>query len=151
MRQATIKTLAASLALGAMLGAAPAKDDADKSAVRDPRIGDAVDRICFQRNIRNWREIRGEDNVVLLESGVNKWFRVELMGACDASVFRFAQTIAIESRPATGCVTRGDYILVQEGSGFTQRCYITDIYEWNEGALEDVADEPEEEAEDEGV
>lgn len=120
------------LAAGALLAAAMAAPaQASASGDGDPRLGPEVDRICFARSIRNWRELRGEDRVVLLERGVNDWYRVELMGACDASTFRFAHTIGLETRPAGGCVGRGDVIIVGDAGSFTRRCMISRMYKWN--------------------
>ena len=103
-------------------------DDDDEA---DPRIGKEVNRICFSRTIDSWKAVKGEDNVVLLRKGVRDWYRVELVGPCRANDFRSALTIGIESRPAGGCVTRGDVILVRGPGDFVNRCHITKIYEWN--------------------
>ncbi len=123
---------------GAMAGlaalAAPAFAEKDKNNGPDPRIGKQVNRICFPRNINGWKPVKGEDNVVLLEKGVNNWFRVEVSGACRESTFRFAHVIGIESRPAGGCLRRGDIILVEDGANFTQRCHVRRIYEWDDNA-----------------
>lgn len=114
----------------------------------DPRLGEEVNRICFQRNINNWRSVKGEDDVVLLERGVNNWYRVELNGGCDERLFRFATAIGIESRPGGSCVTRGDVIIVEDGPGFNRRCFIRKMYEWNEDAAGDDAPDDEEAPED---
>jgi hypothetical protein len=104
---------------------------AESAAGPDPRLGEEVDRICFGRNINGWREVDGDEKAVLLETGVNNWYRVELVGTCRGRDFRFAQTIAIDSRPAGGCVTRGDAIIVQANAPFSARCVITKINRWN--------------------
>ena len=110
----------------------------------DPRIGEEVNSICFRRNIRRWRAVKGEDDVVLLGKSVSRWHRVELLGGCDEYVFRFAQKIAIEGSPGSGCLYPGDNIIVSDGPGFHRRCVIMRIYEWDE----DAAVEDEEETED---
>lgn len=125
------KIAATTAAVLGLVGAAFA-NEAEKPA--DPRLGPEVDRICFQRNINGWRELKGVDNVVLLETGVNNWHRVELAGGCRASLFRFAETIGIESRPGGGCVSRGDVIIVGQTGGFVHRCIITKINLWDEKA-----------------
>lgn len=127
----TIRTVA-SLALGAAIIASSAFAEENAVSKADPRIGKEVNKICFARNIDGWKEIDGEDDVVLLETGVNDWYRVELSGACPASLFRFAQWIGIDERPSGGCVTQGDAIVVQDTGNFTRRCYITQINEWND-------------------
>ena len=100
----------------------------------DPRIGEAVDNICFQSGINGWKPVKGEDDVVLLEYGVRDWYRVELLGPCDESTLNFAQRIAIDSWPGSGCITRGDTIYVEDTSNFNRRCTITKIYKWDEDA-----------------
>lgn len=100
----------------------------------DARLGAEVDRICFARNINGWRELKGVDDAVLLETGVNTWYRVELIGACRARVFRGAEAIGIESRPGGGCVTRGDVIIVNDVGSIAHRCVISKINEWDEKA-----------------
>lgn len=130
---------ALAFAASAALAAAAAGED-DKQSGPDPRLGKEVDRICFQRTINGWRAVKGEDNVVLLERGVNNWYRVELLGACRSSLFRSAIAIGIDSRPGGGCVTRGDRILVEDSPGFTQSCVITNMYEWDEKAADDGDD-----------
>ena len=117
----------------AMNGGAKAGEENSEDGV-DRRLGAEVSRICFPRNINNWKEVKGEDNVLLLEQGVNDWYRVELAGACRYSDIRFTQKIALETRPAGGCVTRGDVITLIDGAGFNHRCPITGINQWDENA-----------------
>ncbi len=126
MRRTTITALAAATMLSGTLSA--------REDVVDQRIGEEVDRICFQRNIDGWKEAKGFDSAVLLERGVNDWYLVEVSGACRARDFRFAQTIGIDSRPRGGCVRRGDILLVEGGGGFVNRCFISEIYEWDDDA-----------------
>lgn len=130
MKSLAFRTLG--LALGAAIFAAGASAKDTGAAKPDPRIGEEVNKICFAHNINGWKEIDGEDDVVLLETGVNNWYRVELAGACPARVFKFAQAIGIDERPSGGCVSRGDAIVVEDTGNFTRRCYITKIYEWND-------------------
>lgn len=131
---------ALAFAASAALAPASAGDD-DKKSGADSRLGQEVDRICFQSTINGWRAVKGEDNVVLLERGVNNWYRVELQGACRSSLFRSAIAIGIDSRPGGGCVTRGDRIIVEDSPGFTQSCVITKMYEWDEKASRDDDDD----------
>ncbi|GAB4518671.1 MAG: hypothetical protein Kow00133_03900 [Amphiplicatus sp.] len=128
---------AAFLAAGSVMDARAGEEEGEQEAdavEADPRLGAEVDRICFGRNINGWKPAKGEDDVVLLERGVNDWYRVELSGACDERLFRFAHAIGIESRPAGGCVTRGDVIIVEDTGNFTRRCFIRRIYEWDDKA-----------------
>lgn len=135
----------AAAGLGAAVMATPsfAEEAADGP---DPRLGKETNRICFQRSISGWKSVKGEDDVVLLERGLNHWYWVELAGGCRESMLRSALSIGIDSRPAGGCVSRGDVIIVRDTPSFTRRCVITRIYEWDEDAVAEEAD-----AEDDGA
>ena len=139
-----MKHLLIPIILGAGLGSAPA------FAGDDPRLGERVDRICFARSIDNFSTL-DEDDAVLLEKGVNDWFKVTLVGACRASQLRFAQSVALDRRPSGGgCLTPGD-ALVFSDSAFgdfsfprATRCIVDEIYEWNPDAkaAEDEGEAP---------
>ena len=123
---------AACLAVGlATVSAAKAEEESDGV---DQRLGEEVSRICFARNVDGWKGVKGEDNVILLEEGLNDWYRVELLGACRYSDIRFAQRIALETRPGGGCVTKGDVITLIDSAAFNHRCTITQINEWDDDA-----------------
>ncbi|PQA86512.1 DUF6491 family protein [Hyphococcus luteus] len=132
---------AAGMAAAVMNAAAFAEHhEGDEAEAPDPRIGEEADRICFASTINGWRSVKGEDDVVLLQRGVNDWYRVELNGGCRESIFRSAIAIGIDSRPGGGCVTRGDVIIVKDSPGFTRRCMISRIYKWDEDAAEETED-----------
>ncbi len=126
--------LSSMTAAALMTTAACASNPDTEEAGPDPRIGAKVDRICFGSTIDGWKDIKGKDNVVLLERGVNDWYYTELSGACRSSVLRSALTIGLDSSPAGGCVTKGDVIIVRDSPGFTHRCFITGMYEWDDDA-----------------
>lgn len=120
-----------------LAGVSAAAADGEKA---DPRLGKQVDRICFGRNINNFKAIEGEDDAILLEKGVNDWYKAKLIGACNYRDLKWAQSVAIDQRPAGGCVTPGDYLIFSR-SAFgdfsfpnTTRCAISEIHEWNEDA-----------------
>lgn len=145
---------AATAALAAAACATQATDDTSADgdpaalAKADPRIGPEVNRICFQRSINGWRTIDGDNDAIILTRSVRDDYRVEYTGPCRASDFRFAETIGIVGRPAGGCLTRGDRLLVEGPGDFVNRCLITQINEWNRDAAEDEAMEEEGEADD---
>ena len=126
-------------------------------AGEDPRIGEEVKRICFARNIDNFKSIDGDDQAILLEEGVNDWYRVELSGACRGSTIRHAQSIALDPR-AGSCLRRNDVLILSDsvfGSNDAfrnRRCFIGKINVWNEDAEleaeEDAGDEKEDEDKD---
>ncbi len=132
------------LALSACATPAPTQTGADAGpaplAKADPRLGPEVDRICFQRSINGWSTIDGDDDAIVLRRSVRDDYRVEYTGACRSSDFRFAQTIGIVGRPAGGCLTRGDRLLVEGPGDFVNRCLITQINEWDEDAGDEEAD-----------
>lgn len=133
------------LAALAMAAAPAVADSPDEDKAADARLGARVDRICFGRNINNFKAIEGEDDAVLLEKGVNDWYKATLVGACNYRELRWAEAVVIDQRPSGGCVTPGDY-LVFSRSAFgdfsfpnTTRCAISEIYEWNPDAADDDA------------
>ncbi|MEZ5921843.1 MAG: DUF6491 family protein [Parvularculaceae bacterium] len=134
-------------ALASIVLAAPAfagelkKTDEAKS---DPRQGAEVDSICFGRNINDFTTIKGVDNAALLRANVNDWYKVDLIGACYSSRLRFAQSVAIESHPSGGCVSKGDYLIFSSSafgrpsnSTDVSRCAISRIYKWDRDASGD--------------
>lgn len=138
-----VAPFAALLAYAALPGAALAEHAPDGP---DPRLGEEVGSICFARSINGWKALRGVDGVVLLERSVNDWYYVEVTPSCRASMFKFANAIGIDTRPAGGCVTRGDAIIVRDTGQFTRRCYVQNIYRWDDRKLtpEELGETPEE-------
>lgn len=142
MRKSISIVAAAGFCAAALTSAAfadPQKEGPQKDAQKpaDPALGEEVDSICFASTINGWRSVKGEDDAVLLEKGVNDWYKVKLSGGCNESLFRSALTIGIDSRPGGGCVSRGDVIVVKDSPGFTRRCMITRMYKWDEKAAKE--------------
>jgi len=81
-----------------------------------------------------------------LEKGVNDWYKATLIGACSYRQLKWAQAVAIDQRPAGGCVTPGDTLIFSRSisgsfrSSDTTRCAISEIYEWDEDATADDED-----------
>ena len=102
----------------------------------DPRLGERVDKICFQRSIDGFSN--ASKDTVVLSAGVNKDYLVEVFGGC--TNLRHAQRIAIDSN--LSCVDDGDYLIVSEnlfsGNQSTgldpERCAINSIYKWDKKA-----------------
>lgn len=129
-------TLPAAAAIAAF-GVMGTARSADEAADGDPRLGEEVRQICFSRNISNFQTIDDEDDAVLLERGVNDWYKTTLAGACDRNRLRFAQSVAIDNRPRGGCIRRGDALIFSD-SAFgdfsfpnATRCIIVEIHRWN--------------------
>lgn len=129
--------LAAAAAAIAAFGFFGAARSAEPAAGADPRLGEKVDQICFSQDITNFQTIDGEDDAVLLERGVNDWYKTSLTGACNYNQLRFAQSVAIDERPRGGCIRRGD-ALIFSYSAFgdfsfpnATRCIIVEIHRWD--------------------
>lgn len=107
----------------------------------DPRIGAEASKICFPGSISGWRTIQGDDDAIILTKNVNENFRVAYSGPCQGSDFRFATAIGLENRPGGGCLSKGDFLLVRGPGDYVNRCFITQINEWNEGGAKDNIEE----------
>lgn len=102
----------------------------------DARLGEKVDKICFNRNIDGFSN--NERKTVVLTSGVNKDYIVEVRGVC--LNLSHAQSIGIDS--TLSCVRRGDYLIVSDsafslndGAGIgPDRCLIDRIHKWDKKA-----------------
>jgi hypothetical protein len=128
-------TLIFTVAALILAGCATARDQTNTT--RDAEIaakqGKEVRQICFAQNINGWRAF-GRDSV-LLQKGVNDWYRVELTGSCEPE--RAFNVIALRSRPAgSPCLSRGDNIDTPDIAGGQSygSCFISKIYEWDEKA-----------------
>jgi hypothetical protein len=108
------------------------KDVAD--AKPDPRQGKEVRQICFNQQIRNWRE--NDNKSVIVEKGVRDEYKLELIGACqpqDAFL-----SIGLISRVGGGsCLSSGDKLVTD--SRFDGSCSIRRIYEWHKDAGKETA------------
>ncbi len=109
-----------------------AADGNDIDAEIAARQGEEVDRVCFARSINGWRSLGRRS--ILIEKGVNDWYKLDLIGTCDPQ-WAF-DAIAIRTRPAgASCLRRGDRIDTPDRS-VSGSCAITKIYRWNEAADE---------------
>ncbi|WP_371395531.1 DUF6491 family protein [Fretibacter rubidus] len=111
----------------------------------DARLGQQVDKICFERNIDGFSN--NTKDTVVLSTGPSRDYIVSVRGIC--SNLPFAQSIGLS--PRTSCLRENDFIIVSE-SAFTlndrsgigpDRCYIDEIYEWDVRAEATDVDKPE--------
>lgn len=112
----------------ALLAAACQSAPADKAEAKkpDPRQGKEVSQICFQSQIRSWKEL--DRTSVIVEKGVKEEFKLDLIGTCDpGDAFT---TIGLISRGGGSCLSRGDQ-LVTDARYNDGACSIRSIYEWN--------------------
>lgn len=134
-------------ALGLVSGCASTPSDTPKGAAKyaqDARLGDKVDRICFNRNIDGFS--RNDRDTVVVSAGVNEDYLLVVRGPCQN--LRHAQAIGIDS--SLSCVTRFDRILVSTSAfslvdnlGGPERCTIQEIYAWDDDAEEGTSEEDE--------
>ncbi len=122
---------AALAAIGATLLLAgcqtPAADTAE--AEPDPRQGAEVRNICFQSQIRGWRNL--DNRSVIVEVGVRDEYKLELVGTCQPND-AFTE-IGLVSRGGGSCLQTGDQ-LVTDARYNDGSCSIRRIYEWNKDA-----------------
>lgn len=96
------------------------------SATPDPRQGQEVRQICFNQQIRNWRE--HDRRSIIVEKGMNEEYKLDLIGTCqpDDAFLR----IGLVSRVGSGtCLSSGDRLITD--AGYDGSCSIRRIYEWN--------------------
>ncbi|HVY90985.1 MAG TPA: DUF6491 family protein [Hyphomonadaceae bacterium] len=122
-----ISTCASAIILAACTNAAPVKM---ADAKPDPRQGEEVRDICFQQQIRNWRE--NDHHSVIVEKGVHEEYKLELIGTCQPE--DAFTSIGLISRVGGGsCLTTGDK-LVTDSRFNSGSCAIHRIYKWNKDA-----------------
>jgi hypothetical protein len=114
----------------ALLAAActtPPAETAD--AKPDPRQGEEVRQICFNQQIRNWRE--NDRKSIIVEKGVRDEYKLELIGTCepeDAFI-----NIGLVSRVGGGtCLSAGDRLVTD--ARYDGSCSIRRIFKWNKDA-----------------
>ena len=133
--------------VGLAAACATTPSDKPKGAAKfaeDPRLGEKVDRICFNRTIDGFSHT--DRDTIVVSTGPNKDYLLEVRGIC--TNLRHAQSIAIDS--PLSCVTRLDAIFVSTSAfslndnlGGPQRCIINEIYAWDEDADKDEEKEDE--------
>lgn len=139
------------VAIGLISGCASTPSDTPRGAEKyaeDARLGEQVDRICFNRNIDGFSHT--DRDTVVVSAGVNEDYLLVVRGPCQN--LRHAQAIGIDS--ALSCVTKFDRILVSTSAfslvdnlGGPERCMIQEIYSWDEDAEDKQEEEKDSEAE----
>jgi len=127
-----MKTITLSvLALGLLAACAAVPGEARLRGIEkyadDPRLGEAIDRICFASTIDGF-SLNGRETV-LLHDGRDRYM-VEVSAGC--LDLEFAQTLALDS--TLSCLSRGDALIVSHASGGSfgpQRCLIREIRKWD--------------------
>jgi hypothetical protein len=95
----------------------------------DPRQGKEVRQICFNQQIRNWRE--NDRRSIIVEKGVNEEYKLDLIGTCEPEDAFL--NIGLISRVGGGsCLSSGDKLVTD--ARFDGSCSIRRIYEWHKDA-----------------
>ncbi len=125
----TIKYIVAASAAALFSAACTTPPAQMADAEPDPRQGEEVRNICFQSQIRNWRQL--DNKSVIVEVGVHDEYKLELIGTCQPND-AFLQ-IGLVSRSGSSCLSTGDK-LVTDARYNDGSCSIRRIYKWNEDA-----------------
>lgn len=97
----------------------------------DPRQGKEVKQICFNQQIRNWRE--NDRRSIIVEKGVKEEYKLELVGTCQPNDAFLS--IGLISRGGSSCLSEGDR-LITDARYNDGPCSIRKIYEWNKDAAQ---------------
>jgi hypothetical protein len=107
----------------------PATTTETADAKPDPRQGKEVRQVCFNQQIRNWRE--NDRRSIIIEKGVKDEYKLELIGTCEPRDAFLS--IGLISRVGGGsCLSSGDKLVTD--SHFDGSCSIRRIYEWHKDA-----------------
>lgn len=101
----------------------------------DPRIGEEVKQVCFTSNIHSWSDVDNDRHAVVLRANVRDYYKLKITPGCDPQWAM--STIAIITRPGSGCLSRGDRIKTDADPfrGYGTACLITAINKWNPDAV----------------
>lgn len=101
----------------------------------DPRLGEEVNRICFNRNIDSFQNATRD--TIVLSSNPNRQYIVEVRPGCIG--LQNARSVAVDT--TLTCITQGDFLLVSrssfslnDGDSSTGRCFINAMHEWDRRA-----------------
>lgn len=124
------------------LAACAATPDAERLGLDDPKRGERLDRVCFNRQITGFSEWREGDGLIL-RRGAREEVLVTLP-VCPA--LDFVQRVGVDERFSAGCLRPGDRLFVstsafggtQSADAFeTSSCLIDEIYAYDRDAEAD--------------
>ena len=98
------------------------------------QVGKSVSNICFSSTINRWSAVKGQDGAILLDRAANDWYYVTLNSGCSEKLIAKANMILVESKPGSGCLSKGDTITIQQFGGAEYPCTIRGINEWDHHA-----------------
>ena len=128
--QIALKAIMAACAATAFAAAACSSTPAQTADAKpDPRQGEQVKNICFQSQIRSWRD--NDRRSIIVERGMRDEYKLELSGTCQPQDAFFS--IGLVSRVGGGsCLTTGDQLVTD--ARYDGPCFVNRIYKWNKDA-----------------
>lgn len=103
-------------------------DDAQPKKV-DPRQGEEVNQVCFNRTMDSWSPIEGQNKALIVFDRRKEQYKLDLIGTCDPE---FAMMrIATVSRGSSSCLSRGDKVITDADMDRHDSCTIMGIYKWH--------------------
>lgn len=103
-------------------------DNAEPKKV-DPRQGEAVNQVCFNRSMDSWSTIKGDNKALVVYDRHKKQYKLDLIGTCDP---QFAMLrIATVSRTGSSCLSKGDKVITDADTDIHDSCTIMGIYKWH--------------------
>lgn len=100
----------------------------------DPRQGEEVNQICFNRTMDSWSPLEGENKALLVYDSRNDPYKLDLIGTCDPEWAMMR--IATISRGASNCLSRGDKVITDADMDRHDSCTIMRIYKWHPEKLD---------------
>lgn len=124
------------LSVGCTVGGDPLLEDIKPRLEDDPRLGEAVDTVCFTSGLSGFHEI-GNQAVVLRRSANESY--VARTGYCRS----LRQVEGLRLPDSGGCLKRGDRLEVYdqpfpragEPNDAPERCLVTAIHRWQDVAI----------------
>lgn len=125
-------------------GCATSQDDRVQIPLEsDPRVGEQVTQVCFTQNLDSWQNVDNDRKALIVKMSNREYYKLKLSGICDADWAR--TTIAVITRPGSGCFSRGDKVKTDADTaqGYGSGCTIMAINRWNPDAVKQAESEEE--------
>lgn len=103
-------------------------DDAKPKKV-DPRQGEEVNQVCFNRTMDSWSPIEGENKALIVFDRRKEQYKLELIGTCDPE-FAMMRIVTV-SRGSSSCLSKGDKVITDADMDRNDSCTIMGIYKWH--------------------
>ena len=112
-----------------LISACANNDESKEPKKIDPRQGEEVNQICFNRNMDGWSPLEGNNKAILVTDRKRDEYKLDLIGTCDPQWAMMR--IATISRGNSSCLSRGDKIVTDADMNMQDSCTIMRIYKWH--------------------